>query len=156
VATHNTWSLVSGVQTLFAATDLQSLANNTSVLSTPAYDNSLAGKLDLLADFLLAIQYATGPPTAGTKVADLYLLPSADGTNFPSAGGSPSIPQKALFIGTFETRAPSTTVLEYLAVPGVPLPPLKLKVLLVNTSGVALHASASMFLKMQPYQEQSA
>lgn len=143
-----------GLQSLFAAADLQSLANNASVAKAFTSNGT---NLDLWADLLFALQYnsVTGI-SAGTKVADLYLMPQVDGTNYPTTAGSPAVPQKALYIGSLESRAPSTSALEYLALPGVAIPPYNFEILLANVSGQALHASASMFGKMQPYQQQAS
>lgn len=145
------WFKPNSVATILAAADLNSIANAAAALSA-AYDNTT--NLDLYADFVLAIQYNAGPPAAGTKVAELYLEAAVDGTNYPSVGSS--LPQKSLLIATFESRAPSTSALEYLDLYGIPILPLNQKFRLYNTSGQTLHASASMFLKMSPYQLQTA
>ena len=155
MATPLRWYAPTALQTLLQATDLQSLANNTSVLGAE-YDNTAAGTLDMVADLLFAIQYAviTGI-SAGVRVADVYLLPKTDGTNYPTQAGSPSVPQRRLWVGSLESRNPSTSALEYLSIPGVVLPPTKFKLLLANISGQALHGSAAMFAKAQPYQQQA-
>jgi hypothetical protein len=78
--TNTKWAAPTAVQTLMQ-TVLDSLANNTLVVSSEtsgnmssgAYDNASA--LDLYADFELAVCYATAP-SAGTKVAELYLWPA--------------------------------------------------------------------------------
>ena len=142
------------LQTVFAAGDLQNLANNASIAK--AYTGN-GTALDLWADLLFALQYAsiTGI-SAGTKVADVYLLPQVDAANYPTTAGSPAIPQKSLYIGSLESRNPSTTALEYLSLPGIAIPPYNFELLLANVSGQALHASASMFGKMQPYQQQAS
>ncbi len=160
MATNTRWAAPTAVQTLMQ-TALDSLANNTLVVSSEtsgnmssgAYDNTSA--LDLYADFELAVCYATAP-SAGTKVAELYLLPSVDGTNFATVDGS-NQPQKALLIATFESRNPSTSGVERLTVPGVSLPPGKFKLVLKNTSGQAFKDnSVTKTLRMRPYQLQNA
>ncbi len=160
MATNTKWAAPTAVQTLMQ-TALDSLANNALVVSSEtsgnmssgAYDNSSA--LDLYADFELAVCYATAP-SAGTKVAELYLLPSADGTNFPSVDGS-NQPQKALLIATFESRNPSTSAVERLTAPGISLPPGKFKFVVKNTSGQAFQSnSVTKTLRMRPYQLQNA
>lgn len=148
------YSVPNGLQSLFAAADLQSLANNTSVTKTFTSNGT---NLDLWADFIFALQYnsVTGI-SAGTKVADIYLGPQVDGTNYPTAAGSPSVPQKALYIGSLESRNPSTSALEYLDLPGVVIPPYNFQIWFANVCGQALHASAVMFGKFQPYQQQAS
>lgn len=159
MATNTKWAAPTAVQTLMQ-TVLDSLANGTLVVSTETagnmtsgvYDNSAA--LDLYADFELAVCYGVAP-AAGTKVAELYLLPSADGTNFATVDAS-NQPQMALLVGTFESRKPSTSVLERLVIPGVSLPPGKFKLVLKNTSGQAYKDnSVTKTLKMRPYQLQN-
>src|SRR6266568_8925846 len=140
------------VATLLTAGNLNSLANNASITGS-AYANGTT--LDLFMDVLLAIQYNSGPPAAGLKVGELYLLSDVDGTNYPTAV-SAGLPQKSLLVAAFESRVPSTSALEYLAAYGIPLTPGNIKALFLNTSGVTLHASASMFLKARVYQLQAS
>lgn len=152
------WNVVTAVQTILS-TELDSLASNGLVVSSTTsgnqtsgvYDNSTA--LDLLADFQLAIAYNV-VTTAGTPVMELYLIPLVDGTNAATVDGS-NQPQKALLVGSFESRLPSTSVLEYLDLPGVSIPPGKWKTVVKNTSGQALTSSSvPKSLKMRPYQTQ--
>lgn len=129
---------------------LNSLADAGRAISS-AIDND-AG-LDLYCDLELAIAYTTSAPSAGVRVAELYLLPTVDGTNF-AEGGTSLTPQKALLIATFESRNGSTSAVEYLVATGIPLPPRDFKLLLVNTSGKTLHASLNT-LKLRPYKLQT-
>lgn len=135
------------VATVIAAATLNSVTNGSEVEGT--YDNST--NLDIWCDLILAIQYNAGPPAAGTKVAEIYLLPQVDGTNYPSVT-SGGLPQKSLLVAAMESVVPSTSALEYLIATGIQLFPGNNKFRLSNTSGQTLHASASMFLKIQPYQ----
>lgn len=127
---------------------LNSLGNG-SLVASAALDNT--SNLDLYADWVYQAKYAAGPPAAGTKVADLYLLPSPDGSNYPDIT---VVPQKALLIASFECRNPSTSVFEFLVATGVSIPPLLFKVVLVNTSGQALAASGNT-LTFTPYKLQN-
>ena len=159
MATHTTWSAPTAVQTLMT-TELNSLATATLVVSSTTsgnqasgvYDNTAA--LDLYADFQLGLEYGGAAPAAGTKVAELYLLPTVDGTNYATTDAS-NQPQMATLVATFESRAGSTSAFEYLVAMGIPLPPQKCKWVVKNTSGHALAASGNT-LKMQPYQLQNA
>lgn len=135
------------VATVIAAAALQSLANGAEAEGT--LDNSTG--LDIWCDLILAVQYNAGPPVAGVKVAEIYLLPQVDGANYPSIT-SEGLPQKSLLVAALESVAPSTSVLEYLVATGIQLFPGNNKFRISNTSGQAFHASASMFLKIQPYQ----
>jgi hypothetical protein len=133
-------------------TELNSLANGAYAIASAAYDNT--GNLDLFADFAAEFTYTTSTPAAGTKVAELYIVPSIDGTHFASIDAS-NVCQKALLVATFETRLPSTTVLEYLLAMGIPLPPRKFKTIIKNTSGQTLGATGNL-LVMGPFQIQNA
>lgn len=135
------------VATVIAAATLNSVANGSEVEGV--YDNGT--NLDIWCDLILAIQYNAGPPAAGTKVVEAYILNQVDGTNYPSVT-SGGVPQKSLLIAALESVAPSTSALEYLVAYGIQLFPGNNKFRLSNTSGQTLHASASMFLKIQPYQ----
>ena len=125
------------------STELDSLADATRVLG--ASKNPLN---ELWGDLELALTYAV-VPTAGTIVAEAALLVTVDGTNFPP-GSTTLDPQEFLIRYFFESRLPSTTVLEYLIIPGVPAPARNFKAWLKNTAGQAYAASGST-LKFKPY-----
>lgn len=138
------WDDTTSVDTLLT-TDLDSLANAARAISS-AVENS---ERDLYGDLELVVRYAAGPPTAGTKIAEVYIVPSVDGTNY--AEGSTSVtPQKALLVASFEARSPSTSAVERLIVLGITIPPRTHKYLLVNTSGQAYY-SADNTLKIKRY-----
>lgn len=137
--------------TTVMTTELNSLANGAYAISSAAYDNT--SLLDLFADFDVQLAYTTTAPTVGAKVAEIYALPSIDGTNFATVDAS-NVPQKSLLIGTVETRLPSTSVVEHLIIPGVPLPPRKFKTVLKNTSGQTLKATGNQ-ISIAPYQLQT-
>lgn len=158
--TNTKWAVPTAVQTLMQ-TVLDDLADGDLVVSdetsgnmaSGVYDNTTA--LDLYADFDLAVAYGSAPD-AGTKVAELYLLPSVDGTDFAVVDVD-NQPQKALLIATFESRNPSTTVVEHMIVPGISLPPGKFMFVLKNTGGEAFASSGvTKTLKMRPFQLQNA
>lgn len=130
-------------------TGLDSLANGSRAISSALDNDADASAKNLYGDLELVVRYGGGPPAAGTKVAEVYLLPTVDGTNYPE--GSTSVtPQKALLVATFESRVPSTSATERLVVFGITLPPRDYKLLLVNTSGQAYHTSGNT-LKIKPY-----
>ena len=154
------WKAASSLQQLMN-TVLTSLTNGSLATSSESsgnmasgvYDNTTA--LDMYADFQLTIQYNSGPPAAGTKVAELYILPLVDGTN-PASQVSGGQPQKALLVATFESVLPSTSAVEYLDALGIPLPAGKFELVLKNTSGVTLKSGNVCYLKMAPFQLQAA
>lgn len=129
---------------------LVSLADTEKTLSD-VIDNGT--DLDLFGDLVFLVQWDTVAPSAGDKVADLYLLPSVDNVNFPEAATNVT-PQASLLIGSFESRNPSIGATEHLMLPGITLPPRKMKFLLQNTSGQTFDPSGSMLL-LKPYKLQS-
>jgi hypothetical protein len=132
------------------STELNSLADAGRQISS-AIDNS--SNLDLYMDLELAVQYTSSAPTAGQKVAEVYLVPTTDGTNY--AEGSTSItPQQALLVATFESRNGSTSAVERLASLGIPIPVGSFKLELVNTSGKT-YASSGNTLKYRTYKLQA-
>jgi hypothetical protein len=160
MATNTRWAVPTGIQQLMN-TALTSLTNGSLATSSETsgnmasgvYDNSI--QLDLAADFELTIEYNAGPPAAGTKVAELYILPVLDGAN-PASQVSGGQPQKALLIATFESVLPSTSAVERLVALGIPLPPGKFQFVVKNTSGQTLKNGDVCYLKMRPFQLQAA
>ena len=96
---------------------------------------------DLFCNVFLIVQYDAGPPTAGDKIAELYVLPGDDAATqvFPDGGdaglGTDDTPQAIFLAGVFESINPSTTVNEELALPGVALYHSGNRFVLLNTSG---------------------
>lgn len=130
-------------------TQLNALANN-GVGSGTVYSNASGY---LYGDFQYKVKYQSSVPTAGTISAELYLVPTIDGTNYAPGSGTLSAnfaPQAALLAATFEARASDATVnFEYLDVIGVPLPYGSFKPFLINKSGKTLAASDNA-LYMRP------
>jgi hypothetical protein len=79
--------------------------------------------------------------TVGTDIADLYLLPALDGTNYPAIGTSQVSPAQyvASFINPTTTVAVSTNIL--FTTPIVELFPTLYTAAIVNQSGQALNSS---------------
>lgn len=121
------------------------------------FDNTV--NLDLYGDAFLTLHYDTSAPTAGTAIAELYLLPgnTVVTPSYPQGGdgsvGTNVDPQKVLLVGVFETRSPSTSVDEILAVVGIPLSPRLQRFVLKNISGQTFHTGFTLTLK--PYKLQS-
>lgn len=138
------WDDTTSIDTALSS-GLDSLANGSRAISSAIANGT---EKDLYGDLELSIKYGTAP-SAGTKVAEVYLLPTVDGTNYPE-GSTSLTPQKALLIATFESRNPSTSTFEKLVIWGVTIPARGFKLLLVNTSGQSL-ASSGNTLKIKRY-----
>jgi len=135
--------------------DDATLAN--TVRAAADYDNSV--KQDLGCDVYLQVQWDGTAPTAGDKVAELYVLPSdGEGTEvFPEGGdaglGTDVTPQAILLVGSFESRSPSITVNEILCIPGVPLYGHTNRFVILNTSLQTFDSTWQVSIK--PYKLQS-
>lgn len=100
---------------------------------------------DLQAQFELTAQWATVTGiAAGTLVAELYLLPAPDGTNFPdidTTAGSSSLPPEA-YAGKFvATKAPTANTNTRFVTSNVQFNPLLHRPYLLNRSGQTISAN---------------
>lgn len=100
---------------------------------------------DLQAQFELTCQWATITGiAAGTVVAELYLLPIADGTNAPDidiTAGSSRLPYAA-YVGTFEaTKAPTANTNARFVSGNVIFNPMLLRPYILNKSGQTITAN---------------
>lgn len=138
------------LQTLITGAELQNLASGSVATGAFVEDNT-PGTGDLEGDFELAVAYESGPPASGTRVADLYIEYSVDGTNFPS---NTNVPEET-YVGSFVSRNGSTSTLERIPLTGISLRPLKFKAALKNVSGVNFKNDTNNVLIVQPSQGQA-
>lgn len=119
-----------------------------------AIDNDTG--LDLYLDIEVVHGTYGGSVAAGTKVADVYLLPTVDGTNFPSndADSTTLYPSPKFLVGSCIKMPATGTGGMRDVIPGVPLPVGDFKLVHVNTSGQTLAASGNT-VKIRPYKSQS-
>jgi len=94
---------------------------------------------DLQAQFELIAQWATVTGiAANVVVADLYLLPALDGTNFPdidTTTGSSALPYSA-YVGSFvATKAPTANTNARFVTPNVTFNPMLHRPYILNRSG---------------------
>lgn len=124
-------------------TELNSLANNS--YATSAALGADAGDAELMADWELALASLT--PT-GTPVIDLWLIRSADGTNYEDSATPPA----DAYLGSFEVTTGAGAKRAILR--DRPLPPGLCKAVVRNRTGVAFAASGST-LKYRPHSLQT-
>lgn len=125
-------------------TELNALANNSRCIS--AAMGADATDANLYGDFELAWTHGTAP-TDNTTI-DLFLVRSADGTNYEDASSSIA-PGANTYVGSFQERAVTTG--QRKVIPDVRLPPgLWKAVILNNGTGQALSASGHT-LKVRPH-----
>lgn len=111
---------------------------------------------DFQAQFELVCQWATVTGiVAGTIVAELYLLPAIDGTNFPdidTTSGSSRLPYAA-YAGPIEAqKVPTAATNMRFVSPAISFNPLLLRPYVLNRSGQTI--SANWSLKAVGVQEQ--
>jgi hypothetical protein len=142
-----TWNSPASIATSLS-TELNSLADGNRALSG-AIDNetNLARFLDL--ELNLAAQ---GSARDATAHVDVYILYSVDGTNY-SFGDASTDPSAASPVAVFALDAATTA--RYVTLAGIPIAPLKFKLLLVNQTGQALAASGNT-LKYRTHNEKVA
>lgn len=124
-------------------TDLNSITNNS--YATSAALGADAGDAELLADFELAL--ATLTPT-GTPVIDLWLIRSADGTNYEDS----ATPPMDAYVGSFEVTTGAGAKRAILR--DRALPPGLFKTVIRNRTGVTFNASGNT-LKYRPHSLQT-
>lgn len=117
------------------STDLNSLANGSYSAASAAIDN----ETDLYTYLNLEVYLASLTPT-GTPTISVFLVPSVDGTNYTDGGGSTAPPAETLIsVVTLSTSAGT----KYRSAKNIVIPPLKFKLILLNSSGVALASSGN-------------
>lgn len=126
---------------------LNSLASNTYSGLSDEIDNSATGYTHIDLYMELGSAAFTG---VGSGI-EIYLVPSVDGTNYPTWTGSVSTDEPentAHFVGFMSTTA--STAAQKMTLRAVELPPGKYKWAIRNRSGVGLNASGNA-LYWRPY-----
>lgn len=131
-----------------ADTALNSLATAGLVLCTE--DDNLSSDLDLLADFELYVSGVGASVTVGTELAQLWLIPSFDGSNYPDDDDLNEDPSAAHFVGSFVKKSSTGTGACRAVIWGVSIPPRKYKVVIKNVCGQTW-AATSNTLKQSKY-----
>lgn len=166
------WDDDNGVIQL-ANTALDGLGPGVGYLTDPVVQSEtikysyrrVQARLDFFADFELVVQYGgTVLPAVGAKVAELYLVPKVDDTNFaipvlPSryyrTGGPNYTSQNAIMVGSFDSFQPSFSVPERLHLRGVLIPQHDFKMLFRNAHTQA-YAISGIALSLRTYRMQVA
>lgn len=145
--------VTTSIATIFT-TALDSLTQQTRIASgsgTGDIDNRT--NLDHFGDFELLLTGITAPGAIGDPLATLWMFPSVDGTNFPTGATSSQDGESRYLVGTFTAETTGTT--QRMVLTGIPLPPHKLRFVLLNEDSTA-YGSTSNSLKMQASRFQAA
>lgn len=137
-----------GSATTLASTELNSLASG-SYATGPEIDNGTNLNQFVDVDLILASAVTTG---TGAPYVGIYLVPTLDGTNYPTLPAATVEPPASYFVAaipyvasTSFTRGESRQIV---------IPPGKFKALVRNVLGVAFPASGNLCYGYQ-YNEQS-
>ena len=140
---------------------VQTVINDNAALadgSRAAGDYNNATNRDPLCDVYLTVQFDTTAPSAGTLVAELYVL-FGDGAGsqvYPNGGdaglGTNHTPQASHLAGVFETVAPSTSVNEVLSIHDVALGAHGNRFVLLNTSGQQFDLTWQLDIRPKRYE----
>lgn len=124
-----------------------SMSNGSAAAAGTELDCRAGGNADndLVAQFVLTCQWSTITGiTAGTTVAELYLVPKLDGTNLPDVdltSGSSRLPSGTM-VATFDaTKAPSASTNARFVTAPVDLLPLLYTAYPLNRSGQTIAAN---------------
>lgn len=130
--------------------DLARTARATVINKDATLDDGVRAAADLdnsthkdnFCDAYLTVQWNTTAPSAGDKIAELFVIFSDGEVSpaFPEGGdgtvGTDDTPQRRHFVGAFESINPSLTVDEELLIQGIDLRPVAgCRFVLLNTSG---------------------
>lgn len=129
-------------------TELNSLANNARAISA-AEGSDATTAADLFGDFELVVTFGVAP-TLDTTV-DLYLVRSADGTNYEDGDASVR-PAAEAFVGSFQLRAVTTA--QRMIIRDVPMPPGLWKAVILNNGTGQAFAASGNTLKVRTHNRQ--
>jgi len=136
-------------QKYIADTALQTLNDPGTSLATAtrwAFDYDNSADLDLWLLIEVDIQFDTGPPTAGDRVFEVWVIPGdGEGTEKFADGGDASVgtdddPAMIHFVGEMQTVNPSTGTDEVMSLV-IPLYPDGNRIVLKNVSGSTIDAA---------------
>lgn len=145
------WTAYNTPDTAVAGASMNALANGAYALGA-AIDNTSALYTD--ADLWLALS-GTITTGSGTPVINVWLLPSLDGTNYPTTGGTTTAGATQVNLGVGSIVIPATTNVQFMALRGIPVPPALFKIQIQNAAGVAFPSTNTCVCSLYRYRLQS-
>lgn len=144
------WTGYNTADTAVAGTSMNALANGAYAIGA-AIDNTSG--LFMLGDLVIVLSGAVSVP-AGSPTIGIWILPSPDGTNYPTPpGGTAALGPANLYAGTI-AMVPSVSSSVMIA-RGLVLPPSLFKVMIWNNLGIAFPSSTTSTCKLYRYNEQA-
>lgn len=144
------WTARGAADTLVAGTSLNALADAAYALGAEI-DNGTDLKLYMDIDLVLSAAVTAG---AGAPFVAFHLMPSLDGTNYPTPGNTAAVPPSGYLAGTIAANASASFTRGSLR--GVVIPPGKFKLIVQNKLGVAFPTSDTSAISGYRYGEQVA
>lgn len=141
------WTGYNTPDTALTSTSMNGLSSGGYSLG-PAIDNTSG--LYLYGDLVLVLSSAVTPPAGSIPTVNVALLPSPDGTNYPT---SLSGTAGNLLVGVISSVASVAT--SVLVLRGIVLPPALFKIQVQNNLGVAFPATTTSTCKLYRYNEQA-
>lgn len=142
------WTSYNTADTAIASTSLNALANGAYALGA-AIDNTSG--LYLYGDLVIVLSSAITPSSGSIPTVPVSLLPSPDGTNYPTSGSGTT---GNLLVGVISAVASVAT--SVLVLRGIVLPPALFKIQIQNNMSVAFPATSTSTGKLYRYNEQAA
>lgn len=146
------WLTYNTADTAVASASLNALASGSYALGA-AIDNTVTSNGFLYGDLELVLSSAITSGT-GSPYVGVYLLPTMDGTNYPTPpGGTAGATGFQYFVGSMAT--PASTSTQVLHLRGILLPPQSFKIMIQNVLGAALPSTNTSTCKLYRYGEQA-
>ena len=139
--THNSQSILGALDTAVAGTTLNALTfsgASTAFGLGAAINNTPSDGTTISYDMCdVTVQLASAVVSVAPAYITIYILPSVDGTNYPSQVSNAAPLHHAY---TFDVVAGSV---QTIVCPNIPIPPSNFKVLLQNSLGINFPASGN-------------
>jgi hypothetical protein len=145
------WTSYNAADTAVAGASMNALANTAYALGA-AIDNTSG--LFLYGDISIVLSSAISLPAGSPPTVGIWILPSFDGTNYPTPpGATAGVAPANLLAGTIAMVASTSTSI--MMARGLVLPPAKFKVLIQNGLGVAFPSTNTSTCLLYRYGEQA-
>jgi hypothetical protein len=138
------------LNTATQGTTLNALGTGAYATSNSTGDLDNGTDLDLFGDFELDVTITA--PADGDLIANLWMLPSVDDTNFPTAAASVD-PPSIYHVGSFIASGTGTD--QRMVIAGVPIFPRKMRFVLKNEDATSFSSDDNNKLNLKPYCLQS-
>lgn len=145
------WTAYNTPDTAVAGASMNALGSSNYALGA-AIDNTSALYTD--GDLWIALSSAVAAGSGSPSIT-VWLLPSLDGTNYPTTNGSTTAGAAASNLVAGTILVPPSVNVQYMALRGIPIPPAKFLIQIQQTLGVAFPATNTSVCSLYRYRLQS-